>query len=159
MRSSQSGLIIAIAVFVVGFFSPIVSWGLLLICDAYLLVMLLFLRSWYREYPSVWALSDSMDERTRQFFLKHGFYYVFPATCEGRCTAGGYYQNVGIAIALVHAFQIAWWFIPIGIAHYLIMGLVAIEYDPTAKYRFKPELLQIHVDIMNLLVERSEGRS
>lgn len=143
MRSAQIGIATGVIVVVIGFFSPYWSWGALLVMDAYLAFNLWGMRYWYERHD-IDAMSFGLNEASRDYLVRYGYYFLWPETCTGRCTSSGAKQFAGVALSLIHAYQYDWWIVVFGVVHFFLMGAVGREYDPTTKFMYNPEVQRIH---------------
>ena len=150
MRSAFLGLLTALVIVIIGFYSHFWSWGLLLATDAYLIVNLLGLKKWYNNYDFE-AISDGMSDSNRDYLRRYGYYFIWTQTCAGRCASSGYKQVAGVVLSVIHAYQFNWWIVIFGLIHYALMGYVGNEYDPTAKFSRNPYMLYEHETVQRLI--------
>lgn len=158
MRSAFIGQLTSVIVVIIGFFNPYWSWGPLLAMDAYLAFSLWGMRSWHKGFDIV-AMSKGMDDTSRDYLVRYGYYFVWPETCTGRCTSSGAKQLAGVALSLIHAYQYEWWIVVFGVIHYFAMGAIGNEYDPTAKFMYNPDMQRVHDTVVNHINELTPIKS
>lgn len=140
-------IILSLIATAVTFYSALLAWGILLLPFLFLLVSWLEVRQ--RIWPRVPALSDAANE----VLQRYGHAYAQPAAARDFSATASTLMYAGAVLGLIGAVRGFWWGVAFGAANWVIMGLLAREFNPVNFIRSE-SLQRAHNEIVDWLMRQ-----
>jgi hypothetical protein len=122
-------IFVCLSAIIIEFFSIPWGWIILFVPSAFLLIVLIAVKQ------KKWKFIPELSDMANLELQKYGHYYAMPFAGRDFNDSAYIVLFTGAILAIISAIKGFWWGIGIGIANWILMGLVANEYAPIEENR------------------------
>lgn len=117
--------LVCLSAFILAFFWPVWAWAPITVADAILVYVL------FGAKKVKWDYLPELSPTANQMLQQYGHFYAMPFAGSEYSSASSVMQLAGVVVGVVGAFKAFWWGIAIAALNYLVMGGIAVAYNPT----------------------------